>query len=308
MLEDKKILITGATGVIARPAVELLARSNQVWALSKFDQGEAKARAELEAQGVECIPWDMGTSDVPSAIPTDITHVLHASMLRETDNYDAAIDVNGLAVARLMKRHQNAESFVFISSTAIYKHIAMDHRYKETDPYGGGLIFLPAYQVSKIAAEAVVRSLCSLYQLRTTIIRPGICYGAYSWGGVPIMFLKKMMAKEPIELPAHGNSYCMPVDVSDIARMLPAFWNAAAAPATIVNMSGDDMVSDEEYTGYIAKISGFPVTYKRGSYYRDNFPTDNTRREQIAGKCLVHWQDGMRAAIEAHFPGLIKCQ
>ena len=306
MLKNKKILVTGATGVIARPSVEALAKDNEVWALSMFNEAEAQAKKELEAQGVKCFAWDMANKDIPSEIPTDITHVFHTSMLRETESYDAAIDVNGLAVARLMTRHRNAEAFMFISSTAIYKHLGMKHLYKETDPYGGGLIFIPAYQVSKIAGEAVVRSLSALYNLPTTIMRPGICYGPHSWGGVPVLFMKKMLAGEPIELPPEGNTYCMPIDVHDIARMVPALFGAASTPATIVNISGDDMVMDTEYIGYMSEITGVPVSYVRGAYFRDNFPTDNTKRKAIAGDCQIHWRDGIKATLKAHFPDLVK--
>ncbi len=306
MLSGKKVLITGATGLIARPIAELLSSRNQVWALSIFNEAEAPGRAALEAHGVHCLPWDMAQQPIPEEIPADITHVLHTAMLRETDSYDAAIDVNGLAVARIMHRFRTAEAFFFVSSTAIYKHLAADHRHKETDPLGGGLVFIPAYQVSKIAAEAVVRSLAALYQLPTVIVRPGVCYGSGSWGGVPIMFLKKMMAGELIEQPPEGQCFSMPIDVADIARMTPALLGAAAVPSTILNLAGDDAVTDQEYLGYISEITGVPLRFKRGSYYRDMYLCDNSRRVAIAGTCHVGWRDGIRRAIDAHFPGLIK--
>jgi UDP-glucuronate 4-epimerase len=304
MLTGKKILITGVTGLIARPIALALAANNEVWGLSLFNEAEAAARAELEAAGIHCIAWNMAEDTFPAQVPADITHVLHTAMLRETESFDAAMDVNGLACADLMTRFRNAESFFFISSTAIYQHLEPDHRHKETDPLGGGLIFIPAYQVSKIAAEAVVRSLARLYNLPTVIIRPGICYGPGSWGGVPILFLKKMMANEPIELPPSGNTFAMPIHVDDIARFAPAMFESAAVPATIVNMAGDDPVSDEEYIGYISQITGIPVRFERGTYYRDNYLTDNSRREAIAGKCRIHWKQGMADTIRAHFPDI----
>jgi nucleoside-diphosphate-sugar epimerase len=304
MLSRKKILITGVTGLIARPIALSLAKDNEVWGLSLFNESEAKAKAELEAAGVHCIPWNMAKDEFPPAVPAGITHILHTAMLRETESYDAAMDVNGVACAQLMERYRNAEAFFFISSTAIYKHLEPDHRHVETDPLGGGLIFIPAYQVSKIAAEAVVRSLAQLYKLPTVVVRPGICYGPGSWGGVPILFLKKMMAGEPIELPPEGNTYCMPIHVDDIARFAPALFESASVPANIVNLAGDVPVVDQEYIDYISEISGYPVSYIRGAYYRDNYLTDNSKREAIAGKCNIFWKDGIRETIAAHFPDL----
>lgn len=304
MLSGKRILITGVTGLIARPIALALAKENEVWGVSLFNEDEAAAQAELEAAGVKCIAWNMATSPFPSAVPPGITHVLHTAMLRETESYDAAMDVNGVSCARLMERFRNAEAFFFISSTAIYKHLEPEHRHKESDPLGGGLIFIPAYQVSKIAAEAVVRSLAVLYNVPTVIIRPGICYGPGSWGGVPILFLKKMLAGEPIELPPAGNTYAMPVHVDDIARFAPALFASASVPANIVNVAGDDPVSDVEYISYISQLTAVPVTFQRGDYYRDNYLTDNAKREAIAGKCEIHWKDGIAATIAAHFPDM----
>lgn len=305
MIIDKRILITGVTGLIARPMALALAQNNEVWGLSLFNDAEAAAKAELEAAGVKCIPWNMATDPFPPQVPAGITHVIHTAMLRETESYDAAMDVNGIACARLMERFRDAEAFFFISSTAIYKHLEPEHLHKETDPLGGGLIFIPAYQVSKIAAEAVVRSLAALYELPTVVIRPGICYGPGSWGGVPILFLKKMLAGEPIELPPEGNTFCAPIHVDDIARMTPALLQSASVPAMIVNMGGDDPVKDVDYIDYIAAVTNVPVTYLRGDYYRDNYLTDNTKRESIAGRCEVHWKEGIADTIAAHFPEMV---
>ena len=160
--------------------------------------------------------------------------------------------------------------------------------------------------MSKIASEAVVRSLCQLYNLPTTIIRPGVCYGPGSWGGVPILFLKKMLANEPIEQPTEGVLYSAPIHVDDIARFTPGLFEAASVPANIVNMAGDDAVTDQEYLGYISEITGVPVRFERGEYFRDMYLTNNSKRESIVGKCRIAWREGMEQTIAAHFPDLIK--
>lgn len=303
-MKNKKIVITGVTGLIALPVAKLLAADNEVWGLALFGEGEAAARASLEAAGVHCVPWNMANEPIPASLPKGVTHVMHTAMLRETESYDAAIDVNSIAVARIMEHFRGIEAFLFISSTAIYKHLAPDHRHKETDPLGGGLIFIPAYQISKIAGEAVVRSLATLFGIPTTIIRPGMCYGPGSWGGVPILLLKKMMAGEAIERPPEGDLFAMPIHIDDIARMTPALFDAAAVPSTIVNISGDEVVSDLEYISYIAELGGVPLKVERGEWYRDAYLTDNTKREAIAGKCEIGWREGFAATIKAHFPGL----
>lgn len=36
MLKDQRILVTGATGQVARPLAEYLSRDNEVWAAARF--------------------------------------------------------------------------------------------------------------------------------------------------------------------------------------------------------------------------------------------------------------------------------
>ena len=47
MLDGQRILVTGATGQVARPLTEKLAEKNEVWAAARFSDPQAKE--ELEA-------------------------------------------------------------------------------------------------------------------------------------------------------------------------------------------------------------------------------------------------------------------
>ncbi len=120
-----------------------------------------------------------------------------------------------------------------------YGRIKRWYCFVETDPLGGDLTTLGPWVVGRIASEGVARSLCRLYNLPTTIVRPNVIYGPYGWGGVPIMFLKRMMAGEEIEAPLDGENCCNLIHTDDIARFIPGFWEAASVPATIVNLGGD---------------------------------------------------------------------
>ena len=42
MLKDQKVLVTGATGQVARPIAEQLNANNEVWAAARFSDPEAK--------------------------------------------------------------------------------------------------------------------------------------------------------------------------------------------------------------------------------------------------------------------------
>ncbi len=73
-LQGEKILITGATGQVAKPLAKSLAADNEVWALARF--GNADVRKELEDAGVKTAVVDLAQGDF-SGVPTDATYGLH---------------------------------------------------------------------------------------------------------------------------------------------------------------------------------------------------------------------------------------
>ena len=75
MLEGQRILVTGATGQVARCFAEQLARHNQVWAGARFR--DAEARKALEAQGIGIAPLTIGDEDL-SSLP-DVDYVFHCA-------------------------------------------------------------------------------------------------------------------------------------------------------------------------------------------------------------------------------------
>jgi hypothetical protein len=86
-------------------------------------------------------------------------------------------------------------------------------------------------------------------------------------------------------------------DFPNIARFAEGLFESASVPANIVNIAGDDAVSDVEYIDYISEVSGVPVSYLRGDYYRDNYLTDNSKREALVGEryaaeTVIRYQSG----------------
>ena len=44
MIEGQRILVTGATGQVARPLAETLNKNNEVWAAARFSDAKPKAQ------------------------------------------------------------------------------------------------------------------------------------------------------------------------------------------------------------------------------------------------------------------------
>jgi nucleoside-diphosphate-sugar epimerase len=300
----KKILITGATGQVARPIAESLAADaeNEVWCLGRF--GDAGVRAALERLGITTWGWDMGRDDL-DGLPDDFTHVLHAAALRDTDDFDAAMRVNVVGTGRLMTHCRSARAFLFVSAFAVYKYVDSEHCYAETDALGGHTPWMPAYAPSKIATEGVVRAFADTLGLPTVIARLNTAYGPYGHGGVPIRFFKLMLSDQPIAIPKGFMDWSSPIHTDDLARQVPLLWDRAAVEPLIVNWAGDEPLSVVEMMESIAELTGVKVKFEATDMTRSSFLSDNTYRQSLIGECHVRWADGIPRVLNSHFPGSV---
>lgn len=301
MLSDKKILFTGATGQALQPAILKLAADNEVWALARF--GDPDTRSDLEAQGVRTFAWTMGESTI-DGLDADFTHVVHAAPYRGQPDSDTAAQANAVGAGQLMHHCRDAQAFLFVSTFGVYaKPVRADHPIAEADMLGGCAPFAPTYPVGKLAAEGAVRAFASVLGLPTTIARLNVCYGPTGWGGVPVEFFGRILAGLPLWLPTDEDDiWASPISTDDVTAFLPALFDVASTGTTIVNLAGDEAVGLREYMGVLAGDAGLEAEFVPSEESRQVFPSDNTRRVELLGRCAVHWRDGMRAAVEAHYP------
>lgn len=300
----KKILITGATGQVARPVAEALAAQNEVWAIGRF--GARGVEDDLRAKGVRTWRWNMGRDSL-DGLPCDFTHVLHSAVHRGEDgDFDTAIEVNTVAVGQLMMHCRGAEAFLYVSTGALYARQELDHLYAETDPIDGVAHWLPAYPVAKIASEGAVRAFAATLGLRTVIARLNVAHGPHGHGGMPVLLYRQMLAGKPIPIPHKGQNWASLIHTDDLVRQVPLLWEAASVPALTLNWGGDEAVGIQDCLEYIAVITGVEARFERSDVTRETFAFDNTKRRAAIGDCSVSWKDGVRRTIEAHFPGVVK--
>ncbi len=173
---------------------------------------------------------------------------------------------------------------------------------RESDPLGDNhRVMMPTYSISKIAAEAVVRATCRMFDVPTTIARLNVPYGDN--GGWPAFHLALIVAGQPVPVHAKGPSRFNPIHEDDIVATLPAMLDAASVPATIVNWGGDQEVALEEWCAYIGELVGKPVRFETAPTI-GGIPTDNAKRRALAGPTRVAWKDGMRRMVHTLHPEL----
>lgn len=301
MLDGRKILVTGATGQVARPIAEALAASNEVWCIARFSDPDL--RKQLESRGIRTHVWHMGDASFGS-LPDDFTHVIHSAAEIYTPDYDESIRINAEGAGFLMTHCRKASAFLHVSTFGVYEiHPDRQHAYRESDRLGGYAAYAPTYAVGKLTAEAVVRTAARQLGTKTTIARLNVAYGTAGHGGVPTQMCDALIAGQPWPLHSQPN-WASPIHEDDLVWQAQALLEVASVPATIVNWAGDDPVSERQMLDHVAALTGLEARTQPGDVFFNLFVSDNTRRKQLIGDCRVPWREGFRRSIAKRFPQL----
>jgi len=306
MIEDKKILVTGATGQLAGPIAKELAKRNEVWCTSRFS--DPAMRKRLESSGLKTCRWVLGSDDF-GEMPDDFQYVIHAAadIVPVAHDFNEAIRVNAEGTGLLMHHCRSAEAFLFCSSMAIYRlPDELDQLVPENSPLGGIATYAPSYASAKIACEGVVRTLARIYNLPSIICRMGMCYGTMGWSihrGAPTTIFERMLADEPVAIAPRGSYYSL-ISEDDVVAHIEPFLRAAAVPAVITNWGGDEPVREQDMCDYMARIGGLTPKYiaHEAGTFGGVALGDPTFRKTITGPNKVHWKAGLLKALRTTFP------
>ena len=295
-MRGERVVITGVTGQIAFGLAKHLAEHNDVFGVARFSRpGSHDAVIEAGITPIEC---DIADGDF-SSVPSDVTYLLHLAVAQGPGfDYDKAIRTNAEGTGLLLQHCRAAKAALVMSTHSVYKpHEDPFHVYRESDPLGDpNVTHAPTYGVSKIGQEAVARTCARLFDLPVVIARMNAAYDER--GGLPTIHLRQLLAGQSITTRWDPCTY-QPIHQTDINLGVAGLLNAATAPATIVNWAGDEVVSVQEWTAYMAELLGIDTTVNcvevpgslRGSV------ADVTKRLAATGPCIVSWRDGIADAV-----------
>ncbi len=295
-LSGQRVVVLGATGMVATPVIHSLAADNEVWGVARFNNQAAKAA--LEEAGVKTVTLDLSDPDT-SVLPTEVDYVVNLAVTHSND-YAPALRSNAESLGLIMRHFRTAKDFQHCSSTGVYAPNG-SHRMREEDPLGDNhRALLPTYSISKIAAESVARLSARLYDLPTVITRLNVPYGdAVAW---PSIHLECILGGHPIQVLPGEPSYYSPIHSDDIIRQIPRFLGVAAVPAVTVNWAGPDVVSVQEWCGYLGSLVGKEPVIEETEQALPSVAVDTSFMEQLIGPAEVHWKDGMRRMVANSHP------
>jgi len=303
------VLFVGGQGPVSAPALRLLAPDNDVSVMARFSK--PSALEQLESIGVTCIQHDL--FDPLDDLPNDFDYVFHTALPLERDaagrldvpargpwprSFDAYADATG----RLMAHCRPAKGFVFASSISVYDPPGGDAPVPETHPFG--IHFERAYAFTKVANEAIVSYLSRSLEIAATIIRVGSASGVD--GGPMRQRLDRIVAGKPIRLHADKPNYTTPMFEPDCARLGVAALQAGRVPPLVVNWTGDEVVTVEDYCTYMGSLVGKDPIFEYTTETWCSLVPDRTFMHEVLGHCEVTWREGCRKLVEQCYPEQLK--
>lgn len=289
-MQGKRVLVTGASGLVALPVAVALAKDNEVHAVARFSDPAQKRL--IEASGARAIAFDLANPDL-SALPEAVDVVINYAVLPPKFG-NLAYEVNTAATGRLARRYRDAEAFVQGSTGSMYEYQG-ERPLREDDPYGlhaGG----ENYAASKIGAEYLLRHLSEDYQLPVTFVRIFSFYGPR--GGGVTQRVDQVAQGLPVSIYPGVRNVHTPLYEDDYVEKTILCAGIAKIGGEAINVGGSEAVTTQEYCQIAGEILGRePIFIENGR----SWPIwgDTTKMARLLGPSKVSVREGIRRIIEA---------
>jgi nucleoside-diphosphate-sugar epimerase len=288
-LSGRRVLVTGASGLVALPVARELAKSNEVFAVARWSN--PTQRRLLDEAGAKTIAFDMAEEDL-SPLPRSVDVVINYGVLGPTD--PQVYNVNARGTGRLARRYREAEAFVHGSTGSLYQYQG-ERPLREDDAYGLHSS-TEAYAASKIAAEILLQHLSEDYGLPVAMVRIFSFYGPR--GGGVTQRIDQVAKGLPVSVyPGVRNTHT-PMYEDDYVEKTIAAAGIAKVGAEIVNLGGSDAVTTQEYCEMAGELLGkMPIFVENSRAWP--IWADTTKMERLLGPCKVSMREGVRRVVES---------
>jgi nucleoside-diphosphate-sugar epimerase len=288
-VSGKRILVTGASGLVALPVARELAKNNDVFAVARFSDPAQKRLVEMA--GATAVSFDLADEDL-SPLPASVDVVINYAVLPQ--GHKNAYAVNAGATGRLARRYREAEAFVQGTTGSLYEYQG-ERPLREDDPYGLHSS-IENYAASKIAAEFLLKHLSIDYQLPVTLVRIFSFYGPR--GGTVTQRIDQVARGEPVSVYPGVRNIHAPLYEDDYVAKTIAAAGIAKVGAEIVNVGGTEAMTTQDYCEMAGELLGKKPIFVENSRAWPIWG-DTGKMVALLGPNTVSMREGIRRTVEA---------
>ena len=320
-LENKKIMITGAAGLVCSSVVDILIRYNEthentigiVVAGRWLEEMTNRFGKYCDKDYFEFVVYDASKDDNKFTVPVDL--IIHGA----SNAFPAAIinepvetmlsNFTGLLQLLNFARDCGSKRVLYISSSEVYGKKESNEPYREGE-YGFVDLLNPrsSYPVGKRAAETLCACYSQEYGVESVIVRPGHIYGPTASPNdnrIASAFGYAAARGETLEMKSAGTqlrSYCHTLDCA--SAMLTVL--VKGENNTAYNISNpNSIITIKEMAELMAKAGGVELNQseaseeeKKSFNFMDNSSLDSTNLEGLGWKGMFSAENGITSTVE----------
>jgi UDP-glucose 4-epimerase len=286
--ERRTVLVSGATGFVARGLVERLARNYRVIALAR------KKERAFPFPGVDWALADLRKPYRGRGLPERLDHIMHFATVPPSwprQDPREIFCVNTLSTLDLLEigKARGLRSFILISTGAVYGFGTRPHR--EDSPIAPNSF----YALTKRQAEELAQAYS--HDFAVLILRLFFPYGPGQVRNLIPATVEKVARDEPVFRNRGGRPRINPLFISDAQRAMESCLRLKRS--MVINLAGDETVSVEILAKRIGSVLGKKPRFEESGENPANLLGDNSRMKDVLGVSpKVSLREGLRLTIE----------
>ncbi|MDH5020967.1 NAD-dependent epimerase/dehydratase family protein [Halobacterium rubrum] len=258
-LSDKRVVVTGAAGLVGSHLAAALADDNDVLAVDDLSKGSREAVPD----GVEFRQLDVTEeADVAEAITEEVDIVFHFAAYTDT-NYDDSrqlFEENGEMTYNVLERmHEvGVDKFAFTSSSTVYGEAPMPtpEDYAPLEP-------ISIYGASKLADEGIVSTYAHSHGIQSWVYRFANIVGPRQRGNVVPDFIEKLLDDpETLEILGNGRQEKSYLHVEDCVDAMTHVVEHAEEDLNVYNLGTRTTTSVNRIADIVAEELGVDPEYE----------------------------------------------